>query len=167
MTLATSTPTGDVSARIVLLRGFDENGFVFYTDYQSRKGRELAANRHAALVFYWGYLERQVRITGSIDRVSRELSEAYFHQRPRGSQIGASVSRQSEVISGRDVLESAFAEFASQVGDGEIPLPEFWGGYRLAACEIEFWQGRQDRLHDRIIYQLENDHLWSLKRLSP
>ena len=166
MTLATSTSDGLPTARVVLLRGFDEAGFVFYTNYESQKGAQIESNPHAALVFYWGYLERQVRITGSISRVSRDLSKTYFHKRPRGSQISASVSRQSVTVSGRDELEAKVNEFAASVGEQEVPLPDFWGGYRLQPAKIEFWQGRQNRLHDRLEYILK-DGAWELRRLSP
>lgn len=166
MTLATSTADGLPSARIVLLRGFGPKGFVFYTNYQSRKGLELAENSQAALVFYWGYLERQVRVTGSVSKVSQDLSEAYFHKRPRGSQIGATISAQSKVISDRTELETAAAELEEKLNGAEVPLPAVWGGYQLLASEIEFWQGRENRLHDRLQYKLcESD--WIVRRLSP
>lgn len=167
MTLATATPTGQVSARIVLLRGFDPQGFVFYTNYESRKGEEIAANPRAALVFYWGYLERQVRINGSVQKVSRELSEAYFQKRPRGSQIGAAVSRQSAVIQSREELEAAVSGFKAKFGDGKVPLPPSWGGYRVIPDEIEFWQGRENRLHDRLVYHRGSGQTWTRNRLSP
>lgn len=169
MTLATTTSTGEVSARIVLLRGFDaEGGFTFYTNYESAKGQQLAANNSAALVFYWGYLERQIRITGSVEKVSRELSQSYFQKRPRGSQIGASVSRQSQPIPNRKSLEDKVADFEKQIGEETIELPEFWGGYRLVANAIEFWQGRQNRLHDRLTWcRASPDETWQLQRLSP
>lgn len=166
MTLATSSPTGNVSARVVLLRGYDDEGFVFYTNYDSAKGEQLAANAQAALVFYWGYLERQVRVTGTVSKVSREKSKAYFQRRPRGSQIGATISRQSEPIAGREILESAAARYEKEIDNAPIPLPNFWGGYCVHPSEIEFWQGRQNRLHDRIAY-IRDGNEWNLQRLSP
>ena len=167
MTLATSKLDGNVSARIVLLRGFDQQGFVFYTNYESRKGRELEDNPHAALVFHWDYLERQVRIEGTVSRVERELSENYFHRRPRGSQLGAAVSKQSAELGSREELESAVQKFESTLPDGApVPLPEFWGGYRVAPTTIEFWQGRENRLHDRLIYRRRESD-WERQRLSP
>lgn len=166
MTLATGTSTGDISARIVLLRGYDAQGFVFYTNYDSRKARDLGDNHRAALVFHWGYLERQVRISGCVDRVSREQSEAYFHSRPRASQISACVSRQSREVANRTELEQATRSFSDALGEAPVPLPEDWGGYRLAPEQIEFWQGRADRLHDRLVYVRDQER-WLLKRLSP
>lgn len=167
MTLATSDDeSGALSARIVLLRGYDENGFVFYTNYESQKGMQLKGNPQAALVFYWGYLERQIRITGTVTKVDRATSDNYFHKRPRGSQIGASVSKQSTVVSGRDELESAVQKFEESIGKDEVPLPSFWGGYCVAPLEIEFWQGRKNRLHDRLVYR-QKDKRWELVRLSP
>ena len=166
MTLATGTSTGDISARIVLLRGYDAQGFVFYTNYDSRKARDLGDNRRAALVFHWGYLERQVRISGCVDRVSREQSEAYFDSRPRASQISACVSRQSREVANRTELEQATRSFSDSLGEAPVPLPEDWGGYRLAPEQIEFWQGRANRLHDRLVYVRDQER-WLLKRLSP
>lgn len=166
MTLATSDMSGSVTARVVLLRGYDDNGFVFYTNYESAKGNQLEANPQAALVFYWGYLERQVRVTGRVTKVDRQKSDTYFHKRPRGSQIGASVSKQSKTISGRDDLEAAVKKFEQEIGEGEVPLPSFWGGYCLEPLEIEFWQGRKNRLHDRLVYEQKNKN-WDLRRLSP
>ncbi len=167
MTLATSDPSGSVSARVVLLRGFSDDGFVFYTNYESAKGKQLAANAQAALVFYWGYLERQVRVQGVVSKVSREQSLQYFHKRPRGSQIGATISRQSQAIANRQVLEEKVESFVAKVGDEEIALPDDWGGYQLKASEIEFWQGRANRLHDRLVYSSGSDDSWALRRLSP
>jgi pyridoxamine 5'-phosphate oxidase len=167
MVLATADRTGRPSARVVLLKGCDERGLVFYTNYESRKGRELAENPRAALVFYWPLFERQVRVEGTVERASREESEAYFHSRPRGSQISAAASRQSAVVSGREVLERAAAELAERLAGEEVPLPEFWGGYRLVPETVEFWQGRPDRLHDRLVYGRQGGGDWRLERLSP
>jgi pyridoxamine 5'-phosphate oxidase len=166
MTLATATPDGRPSARMVLLRGFDERGFCFYTNYESRKGAELAANPRAALVFWWDKLERQVRIEGHIERTSRAESEAYFASRPPGSQLSAAASPQSRVIDDRAALERRVAELATTVPDGRLPLPEFWGGYRLVPEVVEFWQGRSNRLHDRLRYRRAGDG-WRIERLAP
>jgi pyridoxamine 5'-phosphate oxidase len=166
MTRATATPDGRPSARIVLLRGFDERGFCFYTNYQSRKGDELAANPRAALVFWWDKLERQVRIEGRVERTSRAESEAYFSSRPPGSQLSAAASPQSRVIDGRATLERRVTELATGQRDGQVPLPEFWGGYRLAHEVVEFWQGRPNRLHDRLRYRRAGSG-WKLERLAP
>jgi pyridoxamine 5'-phosphate oxidase len=166
MTLATATPDGRPSARMVLLRGFDERGFCFYTNYQSRKGEELAANPRAALVFWWDKLERQVRIEGRVERTSRAESEAYFASRPPGSQLSAAVSPQSRVIEDRATLERRVAELATTMPDGRLPLPELWGGYRLVPEVVELWQGRPNRLHDRLRYRRAGD-TWKLERLAP
>jgi len=166
MTLATATPDGRPSARMVLLRGFDERGFCFYTNYQSRKGIELAANPRAALVFWWGELERQVRIEGTVSATSREESEAYFHSRPPGSQLSAAASPQSRVIEGRAILERRVAQLATGSTDGKVPLPEFWGGYRLVPEVVELWQGRPNRLHDRLRYRRAGG-IWTIERLAP
>ena len=166
MTLATATPDGRPSARMVLLRGFDQRGFCFYTNYQSRKGDELAANPRAALVFWWDKLERQVRIEGRVERTSRAESEAYFASRPPGSQLSAAASPQSRVIDGRATLERRVTELATGQRDGQVPLPEFWGGYRLAHEVVEFWQGRPNRLHDRLRYRRAGSG-WKLERLAP
>ena len=165
--LATATQDGRPSNRMVLLKKFDEAGFVFYTNYESRKGQELAENPNAALVFYWRQLERQISITGTVTRISREESEAYFRTRPRASQIGALASNQSEVITSREVLENRFQQVMAEYSEGEIPLPSYWGGYRLSPTTIEFWQGRPDRLHDRLLYQRQSSGQWQIERLSP
>jgi pyridoxamine 5'-phosphate oxidase len=167
MTLATATSAGVPSARIVLLKAFDERGFVFFTDYRSRKGGELEANPRAALVFYWGELERQVRITGGAVPTSREESEEYFRSRPLGSRLGAWASHQSRVIPGRTVLEQDLRDVEERFGDGEVPLPPHWGGYRVVPDVIEFWQGRASRLHDRMRYTREVGKEWRVERLSP
>jgi pyridoxamine 5'-phosphate oxidase len=165
MTLATVTPEGDPAARVVLLRGFNERGFCFYTNYQSAKGRELNATPRAALSFYWAELERQVRIFGSVERLPREESAAYFSTRPRGHQLGAWASRQSEVVASREALEEALASAEARF-PGEVPLPEYWGGYRVVPESMEFWQGRPNRLHDRIRYRRVAS-VWVRERLSP
>ncbi len=166
MTLATSDPEARPSARIVLLKGLDERGFIFFTNYESRKGCELAANPNAALVFYWAELERQVRVAGSVDRISREESEKYFTSRPRGHQLSAWVSTQSEVIADREVLEKRLDEY-EQKYTGAVPLPPFWGGFVLFPTQIEFWQGRPNRLHDRFRYTKQASGTWMIDRLAP
>jgi len=167
MTLATSTHNGRPSARIILLKGFDHNGFAFYTNYLSRKGKEIAKNPHAAMVFFWGPLERQIRIEGTIEKLSKERSEHYFHSRPTGSQIGAIVSPQSQEISGRDVLETKWAQLEAEYEGKEIPKPAYWGGYILKPELIEFWQGGTSRLHDRILYKKADKNNWKIVRLAP
>ncbi|HEU5040881.1 MAG TPA: pyridoxamine 5'-phosphate oxidase [Gemmatimonadales bacterium] len=167
MTLATAGADGAPAARIVLLKGFDERGFVFFTDYRSGKGAELEVNPRAALVFYWGELERQIRITGPVTRTSAEESAHYFRSRPIGSRLGAWASHQSRVIPGRTVLEEDLREVEARFGDGEVPLPPHWGGYRLAPATLEFWQGRPSRLHDRIRYRRQPSGRWVVERLSP
>jgi pyridoxamine 5'-phosphate oxidase len=166
MTLATATPAGVPSARVVLLKGFDRRGFVFYTNYISRKAQELDANPAASLCFFWQPLERQVRISGRAERVSREESEAYFRSRPVAAQVGAWASKQSQVLSGRQELERRNAELTARYAGESIPLPDFWGGYRVVPSEIEFWQGRPSRLHDRLLYTRAGDR-WEVRRLSP
>jgi len=168
MTLATATADGAPSARIVLLKAFDERGFVFFTDYRSRKGGELETNPRAALVFYWGELDRQVRITGRVIPTSQEESERYFRSRPLGSRLGAWASHQSRVIPGRAALEADLREIEARFPDGDVPLPEHWGGYRVMPDAIEFWQGRESRLHDRIRYVRDGGGGgWRVERLSP
>ena len=170
MTLATASADGDPDARIVLLKGYDARGFNFFTNYESRKGAELSANPRATLVFFWHELERQVRIRGSVAKVSREESDTYFQSRPRGSRLGAWTSRQSAVIAGREVIEAELAAIEARFGDGPIPLPPFWGGYRVVPSSIELWQGRPSRLHDRLQYTRNAsapDSSWTLARLSP
>jgi pyridoxamine 5'-phosphate oxidase len=166
MTLATAGTGGVPSARVVLLKDFDERGFVFYTNYQSPKGKDLDQNAVASLCFYWPELGRQVRITGTVSRTSREESEAYFHTRPVDSQLGAWASNQSEVISSRDVLEARMDELVRKYEGSQIPLPPYWGGYRVAPSVIEFWQSRQSRLHDRLRYT-RHGREWVIERLAP
>ena len=167
MIVATATPKGEPSARAVLLRGFDERGFCFFTSYGSRKGRELEANPRAAVVFHWPEATRQVRATGRVERVSTAESETYWFARPRESRISAWASEQSEPIASRDDLDRRAAEVAARFGDDEIPLPPFWGGYRVVPDEIEFWQHRDDRLHDRLRYTRRADGSWAIERLQP
>jgi pyridoxamine 5'-phosphate oxidase len=166
MTLATATKAGVPSARIVLLKGVADRGFVFFTNYESHKGQELAANPVAALVFLWTVLERQVRIEGCVERVATEESDAYFQSRPLESRLGAWTSDQSQVIANREVLEQRYQELHAQYGGQEIPRPPHWGGFRLIPSMIEFWQGRPSRLHDRIRYRWQENH-WLIERLAP
>jgi pyridoxamine 5'-phosphate oxidase len=167
MTLATCTPDAYPSARIVLLKGVDARGFVFYTDYRSRKGQELSDNPAAALCFHWAELERQVRIAGAVQRTTRAEAAEYFGSRPRGSRIGAWTSHQSSVLPDRAALDAALADRQAAFGEeGDVPLPEHWGGFRVIPDEIEFWQGRPSRLHDRIAYVREAGQ-WVRRRLSP
>lgn len=165
MTLATVGGTGRPAARIVLLKGFDTSGFVFFTNYESRKARDLAEEPFAALLFFWPELERQVRIEGKVEKVSPSESEAYFLSRPLESRIGAWASRQSSPITGREELEEKIAELRVRFGE-EVPCPPFWGGYRIEPDQFEFWQGRPSRLHDRIVYT-KGTTGWNLSRLSP
>ncbi len=167
MTLATATPDGKPSARVVLLKGFDERGFVFYTNYEGRKGEELGRNPRAALVFYWGELERQVRIEGRASRVPERESDAYYASRPRGSRLGAWASEQSRPVEGREVLESRLRALEREYEGREVPRPPFWGGYRVEPEAVEFWQGRQNRLHDRIVYRRRGAGGWEIERLQP
>jgi pyridoxamine 5'-phosphate oxidase len=166
MALATAAKDGQPSARIVLLKSFDDLGFVFYTNYESRKGKELAENPRASLLFYWSQLWRQVRIEGVTEKISAAESEEYFQSRPLGSRLGAWASDQSEVVASRQALETRFAELQERFGE-EVPRPEHWGGYRLKPNSIEFWQGRDNRLHDRLRYRLQEDGSWSIERLGP
>jgi len=167
MTLATATKEGVPSTRVVLLKDFDEQGFVFYTNYQSQKGAELDENPIAALSFYWPQPARQVRITGTATRTARSESEAYFHTRPLDSQLGAWASNQSEVISSRDVLERRMEDLLKEYEGKLIPLPPYWGGYRVAPFLFEFWQNRASRLHDRLRYKLGSAGEWVIERLAP
>ena len=166
MSLSTCTPEGRPSSRIVLLKEVDNNGFVFFTNYGSRKASELEENPFAALLFHWNMLQRQVRIEGRIERISTKESENYFHSRGRGSQIGAWASHQSEILEDRSILEARVKHFEEKFNNQPIPLPEFWGGYRVIPDRIEFWQGKADRLHDRFIYQPKTNH-WDITRLNP
>ncbi len=167
MTLATASATGEPSARIVLLKGADDNGFVFYTNYDSAKGRDLAANPRASLLFFWAELERQVRINGAVTKTTATESNDYFQSRPKESQIGAAASEQSRTVANRSHLETRYAELAAQYRDSIVPLPASWGGYRVKPDTIEFWQGRQSRLHDRLLYTRQPGGAWSRSRLAP
>jgi pyridoxamine 5'-phosphate oxidase len=167
MTLATSDASGVPAARIVLLKSFDDRGFTFYTNYDSRKGRELAGNPRAALCFFWQPLERQVRIEGAVERVGRGESEAYFNGRPRQAQIGAWVSQQSRPVTSRAELERLEAELQKRFDGKPVPLPDYWGGFRVVPHAIEFWQGRPSRLHDRLLYTRNAEGAWTIQRLSP
>lgn len=166
MVLATADKSGKPSARTVLLKGVDERGFIFYTNYDSRKGRELAENPNAALTFYWQDLERQVCVSGTVSKLPAAESESYFKSRPRGSQISAWASNQSDVVSTRLALEKKWNEMTAKF-PGEIPLPPNWGGFVLKPERIEFWQGRLNRLHDRFSYSRQQDNSWKLERISP
>lgn len=167
MVLATATREGRPSSRVVLLKGLDGRGFVFYTNYESRKGRELEANPRAALIFPWSGIERQVIAEGTVARVSREESEAYFHSRPRLSQLAAWASPQSTVVPSRSTLEQALAALEKKYAGQEVPLPPHWGGYRLSPETVEFWQGRRSRMHDRLRYRRSKDGEWVVERLAP
>jgi pyridoxamine 5'-phosphate oxidase len=166
MTLATAAKDGQPRARIVLLKSFDESGFVFFTNYHSRKGGDLAANARACLLFYWAPLWRQVRIEGTVEKVSEAESDEYFHSRPLGSKIGAWASNQSEAVASRKELDERFEEFSLKFSDN-VPRPSHWGGYRVRPGVIEFWQGRENRLHDRLVYTREGDGAWRIERLAP
>ena len=167
MSLATVSPDGAPSLRVVLLKGFDARGFVFYTNYHSHKARDIAANPAVALHFSWLPLERQVSVTGRAEKISAAESLKYFLSRPRDSQIGAWASRQSEVITTRSLLETKFAEMKNKFLHGEVPLPDYWGGYRVTPATFEFWQGRPSRLHDRFRYARQPDGRWTIERLMP
>lgn len=167
MTLATATPDGKPSARVVLLKGFDEKGFIFYTNYLSRKGKEIARNPYASLVLFWHELERQVRIEGTIEKLSKEESERYFQSRPKDSQIGALASPQSQEIGSRKELEEKWLELEEKYHNKEVPKPSFWGGYIVRPQLIEFWQGRPGRLHDRLLFKRVDKATWKLVRLAP
>jgi pyridoxamine 5'-phosphate oxidase len=166
MTLATAAKDGRPSARVVLLKSFDDRGFVFYTNYHSRKGKELSENPRACLLFYWSELWRQVRIEGDIEKISTAESEEYFQSRPLGSRLGAWASNQSEVVDTREILETRFAELQKRFG-ADVPKPDHWGGYRLRPNSIEFWQGRDNRLHDRMRYRIQENGAWVIERLEP
>jgi pyridoxamine 5'-phosphate oxidase len=167
MTLATVGTDGQPSARVVLLKGVDRRGLTFYTNLASRKSRELAADARAALVFWWGPLARQVRFEGSVEEVDTAEADAYFASRPRGSQIAAWASAQSSVLPSREALEMAVQGYNDRFAAGRVPRPEFWGGFRLVPARVEFWQGRQDRLHDRLCYIRCTDDDWRIERLAP
>jgi pyridoxamine 5'-phosphate oxidase len=167
MTLATATPDGLPSARMVLLRGFCERGLIFYTNYRSRKAGELDANPQAALVLFWATLHRQIRVEGTVEKISAAESDVYFQSRPRSSRLGAIASPQSEVIAGRHVLDNRLAELLELYAVGEVPRPAHWGGYRVVPAMFEFWQGRDSRLHDRLRYRRRDDGAWLIERLAP
>jgi pyridoxamine 5'-phosphate oxidase len=166
MTIATVSPAGRPSARVVLMKGFDERGFVFHTNYAGRKGRDLEANPACALLFYWGELERQVRIEGRAQRVPDAESDAYFRSRPRGGHIGAWASEQSRPVESRAALEARVRELEAEYEGREVPRPPHWGGYRVAPESFEFWQGRENRLHDRLVYRRSSEG-WGIERLQP
>ena len=167
MTIATATTNGKPSARMVLLKDYDERGFVFYTNYESNKGQQLVENPWGAIAFWWAELERQVRIEGAVEKTSPPESDIYFHSRPQGSQLGAWVSNQSQVIDSREVLERRLQQLKEEYENKEVPRPPNWGGFRVIPTEIEFWQGRPSRLHDRLLYQRSEDGSWRIQRLSP
>jgi pyridoxamine 5'-phosphate oxidase len=167
MTVATADASGDPSARTVLLKGLDERGFIFYSNYDSAKGNQLAANPRAELLFYWPELERQVRIHGDVERLERSASEEYFRSRPIGNQLGALASPQSTVIPNREYLQELYDTLEQQYGSDSVPMPDHWGGYRVCPQSLEFWQGRKSRLHDRLRYRRDTDGGWIVERLAP
>lgn len=167
MTVSTCGSNGIISSRVCLLKAFDEHGFVFYTNYNSRKGAQLSENPRVALCFFWPLLDRQVRVEGVAVKTTAEEADAYFATRPRGSQLGAWASNQSAVIPGRGDLDQRFRELEATYGDRPVPRPPHWGGFRVIPVEIEFWQGRADRLHDRFVYRLREPKDWVIERLSP
>ena len=167
MTLSTVTAAGSPAARIVLLKGYDQSGFVFFTNYESQKGNELLHNQHACLLFYWKELQRQVRIDGTVTKLTDEENDIYFHSRPEGSRMGAWASPQSRVIKSREVIEANFIKYGKKFEDKKIPRPPHWGGYRVQPQVVEFWQGRENRLHDRILYSLQKNRQWKIQRLAP
>jgi pyridoxamine 5'-phosphate oxidase len=167
MTIATATSDGRPSARMVLLKDYDERGFVFYTNYESQKGQQLVENPRGAITFWWAELERQVRIEGCVEKLSDAESDEYFRSRPKGSQLGAWASHQSQVIESREVLEQRLQQLKEEYEMKEVPRPPHWGGFRVIADEIEFWQGRPNRLHDRLLYRRSEDGCWKIQRLSP
>jgi pyridoxamine-phosphate oxidase len=166
MALATADAAGRPSLRMVLLKGHDTRGFVFYSNYASRKGADIAANAQVALLWWWDKMQRQIRVDGTVEKLSRAESETYFHSRPRGAQLSALASPQSQVVASRDFLEDRFTQLTQLHAGGEVPLPETWGGYRVRPENFEFWQGRRDRLHDRLCYQRETSG-WRIERLGP
>jgi pyridoxamine 5'-phosphate oxidase len=167
MLLATVSAEGQPSLRAVLLKAWSKSGFVFFTNYQSRKGREISENQNVALLFYWPMLERQVRIEGKAQKVAREVSERYFAERPRASQLSAAVSEQSKTVSSRQYLEAAVVDLENKLGSAQVPCPENWGGYQVVPVQFEFWQGRENRLHDRFEYCLNKHNGWEQSRLAP
>jgi len=167
MALATASADGEPSARMVLLKGIDDVGFLFFTNHESRKGRDLAENPRAALVLYWTELRRQVRVTGAVERVSGEESDAYFATRPYGSRVAATASAQSSPIESRTALEAEYERLDREFGGGDVPRPPYWGGYRVVPATIEFWVGRENRLHDRVRFTRRPDGSWSTARLAP